>query len=101
MGCRLTDQVVTFPLGGENARCGNAMRGERLDQPWHRGRGGFPSVHTFAFYFKVECLGQTQTKSTNTTFTPRAGAASYEASQGLSWESNSGKLGTETARGSS
>lgn len=39
MVCRLADQVVTFLLGGENARCGNAMHRERLDQPWH-GQGG-------------------------------------------------------------
>lgn len=37
---RLVDQVVTFPLGGENARCGNAMCRERLDQLSWQGRGG-------------------------------------------------------------
>ena len=57
MVCRLADQVVTFLLGGENACCGNPMHRERLDHLWHgqeEGRGGFPSVYTFAFYFNIE-----------------------------------------------
>lgn len=50
MVCRLADQVVTLPLGGENARCGNAMCRERLDQLWHRQRGEVVSLlYTFLF----------------------------------------------------
>lgn len=48
MGRRLADQVVTFPLGGENARCGNAMCRERLDQLW-RGERLFPFCIPFLF----------------------------------------------------
>lgn len=44
MVCRLADQVVTFPLGGVDARCGNAMnRGGEIRSAWH-GQGELVSL---------------------------------------------------------